>query len=780
MNNTESQYPFLHYPAILSSNLSDISKHNQDDCQIFHRPTSSIPLTYSQQTEQIVSIFPTNEKLKTPNDVLVEILSSSTLSNTILFSSNPKFSFHTSNTLLYPSSMLNSINKTQFRKRKQPKNDSCAFLTSSIPTKRSISIPMFFPKMMPSNNSVVPLSNNNKLIQTEPLPSFSLFAYNSQYDIEKEKLIAQINELHRAKLDIQHQYQSTVETTKCCLNMTRTLFIEKSQFEKKQARKKAMENRLRLGQFITQRQGTSFVEQWVDGTSFLEKQRAHEQLIRTKENLGKKRKFLTKKKTFLLQQQLMMTMMIDETNNSNSNFNFQDMLSSTYALQKKSKRIKTNSTSKSLTNQQKCTSLNGKLNNGSLINSSYHQSQLFPDNSNDESWSFPMDVNSLNDSSSSSSSSSSFISNSSSSVMTLQDWFEYDEILRLRQSTWKREEYDLTQNLEKLDRERNIHIRELKRLDHEDHSKFNQNNILNDRYLFLTLIGKGGFSEVHRAFDLCEQRYVACKIHQLNNEWKDEKKVNYTKHALQEYNIHKNLEHKHIVKLFDVFEIDTDSFCTVLEYCDGNDLDFFLKQNKTIPERKARLIIMQIISALKYMNSEVKPSVIHYDLKPGNVLMGTGANSGEIKITDFGLSKQMYEDVLDENGIDLSSQGAGTYWYLPPEVFAEGPKPPKISSKVDVWSVGCIFYQCLYGRKPYGHNLSQATILENQIILNVKEIQFPNRPQVSNEAKLFIRRCLTYEVRDRPDVLQLSEDEYLKSYCKRTTFTLYSPFSCPR
>jgi len=218
-----------------------------------------------------------------------------------------------------------------------------------------------------------------------------------------------------------------------------------------------------------------------------------------------------------------------------------------------------------------------------------------------------------------------------------------------------------------------------------------------------------------------------------------------------------------------------------LEYCDGNDLDFFLKQNKTIPEKEARSIIMQTINALKYLNLEIKPPVIHYDLKPGNVLLGTGNNSGEIKITDFGLSKQMHEDTFDaDDGMDLTSQGAGTYWYLPPEVFVQGPNPPKISSKVDVWSVGCIFYQCLYGRKPYGHNLSQAAILENQTILNAKEVQFPNRPQVSNEAKLFIRRCLTYHARDRPDVLQLSEDEYLKSYPKRTTATTSSPLFCPK
>ena len=133
---------------------------------------------------------------------------------------------------------------------------------------------------------------------------------------------------------------------------------------------------------------------------------------------------------------------------------------------------------------------------------------------------------------------------------------------------------------------------------------------------------------------------MACKIHQLNKDWKDDKKANYIKHALREYNIHKNLQHPRIVSLFDVFEIDANSFCTVLEYCDGHDLDFYLKQvslnfwhekkwwlteniilkfylqHKTISEREARSIVMQVSSALRYLN-EIKPPIIHYDLKPG-------------------------------------------------------------------------------------------------------------------------------------------------------------------
>ena len=262
--------------------------------------------------------------------------------------------------------------------------------------------------------------------------------------------------------------------------------------------------------------------------------------------------------------------------------------------------------------------------------------------------------------------------------------------------------------------------RELKRIHNEDQSRYNNHPVLNERYLLLMLLGKGGFSEVHKGFDMREQRYVACKIHQLNKDWKDDKKANYIKHALREYNIHKALEHARIVKLYDVFEIDANSFCTVLEYCDGHDLDFHLKQHKTIGEREARSIIMQVVSALKYLN-EIKPPIIHYDLKPGNILLtGDHVISGDIKITDFGLSKIMDEDSYNpQEGMDLTSQGAGTYWYLPPECFVVGKAPPKISSKVDVWSVGVIFYQCLYGKKPFGHNQSQATILEENTILKV-------------------------------------------------------------
>uniref|UniRef100_A0A8B9LEP1 non-specific serine/threonine protein kinase n=1 Tax=Astyanax mexicanus TaxID=7994 RepID=A0A8B9LEP1_ASTMX len=360
-----------------------------------------------------------------------------------------------------------------------------------------------------------------------------------------------------------------------------------------------------------------------------------------------------------------------------------------------------------------------------------------------------------------------FLKPSLPTLLTVAEYHEQEEIFKLRLGHLKKEEAEIQAELERLERVRNLHIRELKRISNEDSSQFKDHPTLNDRYLLLHLLGRGGFSEVYKAFDLFEQRYAAVKIHQLNKNWREEKKENYHKHACREYRIHKQLDHPRIVKLYDYFSLDTDTFCTVLEFCEGNDLDFYLKQHKLMSEKEARSIVMQIANALRYLN-EIKPPIIHYDLKPGNILLVDGTACGEIKITDFGLSKIMDDDNYGVDGMDLTSQGAGTYWYLPPECFVVGKEPPKISNKVDVWSVGVIFFQCLYGRKPFGHNQSQQDILQENTILKATEVQFPPKPVVSNEAKAFIRRCLAYRKEDRYDVHQLCSDSYLLPHIRRS------------
>uniref|UniRef100_A0A6M2DQ44 non-specific serine/threonine protein kinase n=1 Tax=Xenopsylla cheopis TaxID=163159 RepID=A0A6M2DQ44_XENCH len=535
-----------------------------------------------------------------------------------------------------------------------------------------------------------------KLIQTD-LTCHRIQEFETQTSTDLE---ARNNKIEDQNRTIEEQRQQIVTLQKAleqhkshsnkCVDVVKKLLKEKSNIEKKEARQRCMQNRLRLGQFVTQRVGATFQENWTDGYAFQELQRRQEEITAEREEIDRQKKLLSKKRP-------------PNTDTSRKRHN-----SST-------------------------TTANVQQTSAGLLNGSESQSQnqfLKPDPvPGGFSW---------------------------------QEYYESDEILKLRQSALKKEDADLQLEMEKLERERNLHIRELKRIHNEDQSRFNSHPVLNERYLLLMLLGKGGFSEVHKAFDLKEQRYVACKVHQLNKDWKEDKKANYIKHALREYNIHKALDHPRVVKLYDVFEIDANSFCTVLEYCDGHDLDFYLKQHKTIPEREARSIVMQVVSALKYLN-EIKPPVIHYDLKPGNILLTEGNVCGEIKITDFGLSKVMDEENYNpDHGMDLTSQGAGTYWYLPPECFVVGKNPPKISSKVDVWSVGVIFYQCLYGKKPFGHNQSQATILEENTILKATDVQFANKPTVTQEAKSFIRGCLSYSKESRMDVLSLSRHEYLQ------------------
>lgn len=69
-----------------------------------------------------------------------------------------------------------------------------------------------------------------------------------------------------------------------------------------------------------------------------------------------------------------------------------------------------------------------------------------------------------------------------------------------------------------------------------------------------------------------------------------------------------------------------------------------------------------------------------------------------MKITDFGLSKIM--DDPSASKLELTSQGVGTYWYLPPECFGAEDSinsQPKISNKVDIWSLGVVLYEMLFG-----------------------------------------------------------------------------------
>ena len=279
---------------------------------------------------------------------------------------------------------------------------------------------------------------------------------------------------------------------------------------------------------------------------------------------------------------------------------------------------------------------------------------------------------------------------------------------------------------------------------------------LNERYQILELIGKGGYSEVYKAYDTYDHKFIACKLIQLNENWPQEIKQSYIKHTIRENLILQNLNHKRIVKLYDTLEINDNSFCNILEYCSGPDLSLYIRKNGgSISEQIAKIIITQILQALMYLNNLTK-KIIHYDLKPENILFDSDMN---IKITDFGLAK-----IIEPNTefVQLTSQGVGTYWYLPPECFEEN-KNIEINSKVDIWSLGVILYEIIFNKKPFGQGCSsQKKLVKDKIIQNAYSVEFPENPEISEKCKDFIQNCLKYKQSERYDAFQAFNSEFIQ------------------
>ena len=389
------------------------------------------------------------------------------------------------------------------------------------------------------------------------------------------------------------------------------------------------------------------------------------------------------------------------------------------------------------------------------------------------------------------------------------DHSEEEEAVKTQLAVARREEAQLAEVMAGLLRRRAALRRTLIRVSAEAESPLRARPLLHARYQLLRLMGRGGFSEVWRALDLDTAEEVAVKVHTTNPGWKESRKRHYIKHAVREYEIHRCLEHPHVVRLIDVFTLSDDSFATVMELCKGPDLDAVLKERGPLAEREARAVMLQILSALRYLagvdtpepaaaepddaadgpgsmpppgrsraeaaspSAERRLKVIHYDLKPANVLFDDDHTA---KVTDFGLSKILDEAHpvgaaaarsagVEATSMELTSQGAGTYWYLPPECFATGSRV-RISNKVDVWALGVIFYQSLYGRRPFGEGLTQDALLQGRVMLRAKDPTFPEKPAVSDEAKEFIRACLQHDQRNRPDVRALCAHPYLQASSK--------------
>ena len=218
------------------------------------------------------------------------------------------------------------------------------------------------------------------------------------------------------------------------------------------------------------------------------------------------------------------------------------------------------------------------------------------------------------------------------------------------------------------------------------------------------------------------------------------------------------MQHRRVVETFAAFEINESTFVSVMPFCNGGSLAELLRKHGPLPEKDAKAIMHQILSGLLYLHTRREP-IIHYDLKPANILF----HDGEVKLSDFGLAKVMAPDdgASQIGSMALTSYGSGTHGFLPPECY-EG-ETSRICPKVDVFSAGVVHFVALFHpHKPFFSSATQQQIMRmkpHDIRAETQQLEFPGK--VSSEAQAFLRRTLAPRREDRPDVLALLDDPYL-------------------
>ena len=161
------------------------------------------------------------------------------------------------------------------------------------------------------------------------------------------------------------------------------------------------------------------------------------------------------------------------------------------------------------------------------------------------------------------------------------------------------------------------------------------------------------------------------------------------KQFLGEVQVHKTMQHPHIVRFVEVFE-DNENIYMILELCANRSLMDMLRRRSRFTEPETRYFMLQLLGALKYMHGK---NIIHRDLKPGNVFLD---DNMDIKVGDFGLATLLVDEHERKKTI------CGTPNYIAPEVLFNGGKHGSGHSfEVDLWGVGVIMYAMLVGRPPF-------------------------------------------------------------------------------
>jgi Tol biopolymer transport system component/tRNA A-37 threonylcarbamoyl transferase component Bud32 len=217
-------------------------------------------------------------------------------------------------------------------------------------------------------------------------------------------------------------------------------------------------------------------------------------------------------------------------------------------------------------------------------------------------------------------------------------------------------------------------------------------NSLGDRYQIEREIGAGGMATVYLAEDARHHRKVAIKV--LHPELSA---VLGTDRFLKEIELTANLQHPHILPLFDSGNADGLLYY-VMPYVEGETLRGRLSRENQLPVADSVRIATEVADALEYAH---KCGVIHRDVKPENILL----RDGRVLVADFGIALALQQaggSRMTQTGMSL-----GTPQYMAPEQ-AMGDK--HVDHRADIYALGAVTYEMLAGEPPFTGPTPQAIV----------------------------------------------------------------------
>ncbi|XP_061630418.1 cyclin-dependent kinase 17-like isoform X2 [Phyllopteryx taeniolatus] len=197
-----------------------------------------------------------------------------------------------------------------------------------------------------------------------------------------------------------------------------------------------------------------------------------------------------------------------------------------------------------------------------------------------------------------------------------------------------------------------------------------------ETYIKLDKLGEGTYATVFKGRSKLTDNLVALKEIRLEHE------EGAPCTAIREVSLLKDLKHANIVTLHDIVHTEK-SLTLVFEYLDKDLKQYMDDCGNILSMHNVKIFLFQILRGLAYCH---RRKVLHRDLKPQNLLIN---DRGELKLADFGLARAKSVPTK------TYSNEVVTLWYRPPDVLLGS---SEYSTQIDMWGVGCIFYEMAAGR----------------------------------------------------------------------------------